>query len=94
MRGEALMALPAPRPEEAEVSFRRALDLAHEQGAKFWQLRAATSLARLWRQQGQREDALALLAPVYGLFTEGLHMPDLVEAGAELNTLREALAAR
>jgi predicted ATPase len=55
----------------AEDSFRRALDIARQQNAKFWELRAATSLARLWSEQGKINEALQLLAPVYGWFTDG-----------------------
>jgi adenylate cyclase len=64
-------------PEEC---FRKALDIARQQGAKSWELRAATSLARLWQQQGKQQDAYDLLAPVYGWFTEGFDTGDLVEA--------------
>jgi predicted ATPase len=62
---------------EAESCFRRALDIAEGQSAKSWELRAATSLARLWRDQGQRTQARELLAPVYRWFTEGCDTPDL-----------------
>jgi predicted ATPase len=62
--------------------------LAEAQGAKLWELRAATSLARLWRDQGKRDEARDLLAPVYGWFTEGFDMPDLNEAKALLDELR------
>ena len=55
----------------AEDSYRQALAVAQQQSAKLWELRAATSLARLWRDQGKRKEARDLLAPVYGWFTEG-----------------------
>ena len=61
----------------AEDHFRRALDLARRQGALSWELRAATSLARLRRDQGRPADALALLQPVYDRFTEGFDTADL-----------------
>ena len=56
--------------------------MARRQQAKSWELRAATSLSRLWQQQGQRTEAHALLAPVYGWFTEGFDTADLQEAKA------------
>jgi predicted ATPase len=65
----------------------RALDVAHRQQAKSLELRAAMSLALLWRQQGQQSEAHALLAPVYGWFTEGLGTADLQEAKALLEEL-------
>jgi predicted ATPase len=72
---------------EAEDSFCRALALARRQGARFWELRAAMSMARLWRDQGKRDEARELLAPVYGWFTEGFDTRDLKEAKAVLDTL-------
>jgi class 3 adenylate cyclase/predicted ATPase len=71
----------------AENSFCQALALAQRQGAKFWELRAAISLASLWRDQGKREEARELLAPVYGWFTEGFDTCDLKEAKALLEEL-------
>jgi predicted ATPase/DNA-binding winged helix-turn-helix (wHTH) protein len=71
----------------AETQFRRSLDLAHRQGALSWELRAATSLARLWQDQGRMCDAHDLLASVYGRFTEGFGTADLVTARALLNEL-------
>jgi predicted ATPase len=71
----------------AEVSFRKAIAVAQRQSAKFWELRAATSLARLWRDQGKRAEACDLLAPIYGWFTEGFDTPDLKEAKALLEEL-------
>jgi predicted ATPase len=68
--------------EAAEASLRKALEIAGLQCAKGWELRAATSLARLWCDQGKRNEALELLAPVYGWFTEGFDMRDLKEAKA------------
>ena len=74
-------------PEAAEVLYRKALGIAREQEAKLWELRAAVSLAQLWRHQGRRADARDLLAPVYGWFTEGFATPDLKAAKALLDEL-------
>ena len=71
----------------AETRFRRSLDLAHQQGALSWELRAATSLVRLWQDQGRMCDAHDLLASVCGRFTEGFGTADLVTARALLNEL-------
>jgi predicted ATPase/class 3 adenylate cyclase len=73
--------------EAAEASLRKALEVAGLQCAKGWELRAATSLARLWCDQGKRDEARNLLAPVYGWFTEGLDTRDLEEAKALLEAL-------
>ena len=78
--GEVELKSPAPDPEKAEVYFDRALAVAREQQAKSWELRAAMSLARLWRDQGKVQQARDLLAPVYGWFTEGFETRDLKEA--------------
>jgi predicted ATPase len=74
-------------PIAAERSFSQAIDIAQRQSAKFWELRAATSLARLWREQGKRDAARDLLAPIYGWFTEGFDTPVLKEAKALLDEL-------
>ena len=74
-------------PEAAEELYRKALDIAREQEAKLWELRAAASLARLWRDQGRRVAARDLLSPVYGWFTEGFTTPDLKETKALLDEL-------
>jgi hypothetical protein len=66
---------------------KQALAVARRQGAKFWELRAASSLARLWKDQGRGDEARGLLAPIYGCFTEGFDMPDLNEAKALLAAL-------
>ena len=71
----------------ARQPFSQALDLAREQQAKSLALRAATSLARLWGEQGRRTEARELLAPVYGWFTEGFDTADLKEAKALLDQL-------
>jgi class 3 adenylate cyclase/predicted ATPase len=73
--------------DAAEASLRRALEVAEPQCAKGWGLRAATSLARLWRDQGKRDEARNLLAPIYGWFTEGFDTRDLKEAKALLDAL-------
>lgn len=73
----------------AENSFHRALEVAERQGAKFWELRAALDLARLWRDQGKRSKARDLLSPVYGWFTEGFDTCDLKDAKALLLDLAQ-----
>ena len=70
-----------------EASLRRALVRAEGMGAAFWHLRAAYDLACLWRDQGKRAEARALLAPLYGSFTEGFDAPDLKEAKVLLEEL-------
>ena len=80
LRGELLLQHTGAQPEEAEACFQQALDVARRQQAKSLELRAAMSLARLWQQQGQRAEAQALLAPIYGWFTEGFDTADLQEA--------------
>jgi predicted ATPase len=71
----------------AEDHFRQALDLARQQGALSWELRAATSLARLWRDQARSQEAHELLAPVYDRFTEGFATADLRAAKALIEEL-------
>ena len=88
LRGELLLALPSPEVAKAEAVFLRAISIAHQQGAKMWQLRAATSLARLWRDQDRRAEARDLITPIYGWFTEGFATPDLRDAKALLDELR------
>jgi predicted ATPase len=85
--GEIALMLPQPKSVEAEASFERALTLARAQEAKSWELRAAMSMARLWRDQGKRDEARDLLAPVYGWFTEGFDTRDLKEARELLDEL-------
>jgi class 3 adenylate cyclase/predicted ATPase len=72
---------------QAEAYFNRALSVARKQQAKSWELRAAMSMTRLWRDQGKPQQARELLAPVYNWFTEGFDTPDLKEAKALLDTL-------
>jgi predicted ATPase len=73
--------------DQAGACFLDALAVARHQGAKTWELRAATSLACLWRDEGKRIEARDLLAPVYGWFTEGFDTRDLKEAKALLDEL-------
>ena len=72
---------------QATACFQQALDIASAQHAKSWELRAAMSLSRLWQQQGKRDDARALLAPIYDWFSEGFDTADLQEARALLEEL-------
>ena len=88
LKGEVLRALPERDQAEAEACFRRAIEVARGQSARLWELRAATSLARLWHDQGRRAEARDLLAPVYGWFTEGFDTPDLRDARALRDELR------
>jgi predicted ATPase len=81
-----LMSWP-PNGSKAEGYFERALTVARAQQAKSWELRAAMSMARMWRDQGKQNEARDLLAPVYGWFTEGFHTRDLKEAKALLDAL-------
>jgi class 3 adenylate cyclase/predicted ATPase len=85
--GEVALKSPAPDPEKAEAYFDRALAVARQQQAKSWELRAAMSLARVWRDQGKPQQARELLAPVYDWFTEGFDTLDLKEAKALLDEL-------
>jgi predicted ATPase len=73
----------------AENSYRRALEVAQRQSAKFWELRAALGLARLRRDQGKRTEARDLLSPIYSWFTEGFDTRDLKEAKALLVDLAQ-----
>jgi predicted ATPase len=86
LRGVFLRSLGSPA-EEVESALRTALQIAEEQGAFLLKLRAATSLARLWRDQGKVQQARELLAPVYVWFTEGFDTRDLKEAKALLDEL-------
>ena len=88
--GELMLQLPKPDPIAAEAQFRHAAATARQQGAKLWELRAATHLARVWRGQGRRGEAHDLLAPLYSQFTEGFATPDLQAASA---ILRETAAS-
>ena len=85
--GEIALLLPQPDAAKAEGYFERALATSRKQQAKSWELRASMSLARLWRDQGKKQQARELLAPVYGWFTEAFDTLDLKEAKALLGTL-------
>jgi predicted ATPase len=85
LRGVLLLRQTGTPQAEAETWLQRALDVARHQEAKSLELRAATSLSRLWQRQGQRAEAHALLAPIYGWFTEGFDTADLQEAKALLD---------
>ena len=85
--GEIALKSPEPDTAKAEANFERALTVARQQQAKSWELRAAMSMARLWRDQGKRDEARELLAPVYGWFTEGFDTLDLKDARALLDEL-------
>jgi predicted ATPase len=96
LKGELLLLQAGNRPQgqgarpmlaEAESCFQQALTVARRQHAKSWELRAALSLSRLWQQQGQRDKAYTLLAPIYGWFTEGFDTADLQEAKVLLDEL-------
>jgi class 3 adenylate cyclase/predicted ATPase len=84
--GEIALLEPDPDRAKAQTHFERALAVARDQQAKFWELRAAMSMARLWRDQGKLDEARDLLAPIYGWFTEGFDTRDLLEAKALLHT--------
>ena len=87
LQGALLLQQSPDNHTEAHACFQHALDVARAQQARSLELRAATSLARLWQQQGQRHEARQLLAEVYNWFTEGFDTADLQEARALLHEL-------
>jgi class 3 adenylate cyclase/predicted ATPase len=87
LKGEALLAGSPERAAEAEACHHQALAVARDQGARLWELRAVTSLARLWADQHKRAEARDLLDPIYGWFTEGFDTADLKDAKALLDGL-------
>jgi predicted ATPase len=87
LRGVLLLRQRGTAQAEAEAWLQRALDVSRRQEAKSLELRAAMSLSRLWQQQGKQAEARALLAPIYGWFTEGFDTADLQEAKALLDAL-------
>jgi predicted ATPase len=87
MAGDLTLMLPERDTTKAAAHFERAISLAREQAAKSWELRATTSLARLWRDEGQRQQARDLLAAIYAWFTEGFDTLDLREAKTLLSEL-------
>jgi class 3 adenylate cyclase/predicted ATPase len=90
LKGELLLQQSSDNQAEAERCFHHAFAIAQSQQATSWELRAATSLARLWQQQGKRQEAYDLLAPVYNWFTEGFDTLDLKDAKALLDALEES----
>ncbi len=87
LQGAFLLRQAVPDAAQAEACFQQALALARRQQAKSWELRAALSLGRLWQRQSKRTKAYALLAPIYGWFTEGFDTADLQDARALLDAL-------
>lgn len=93
-KGELLLEQGESDPAVAEELFRQAVALARSQSAKLFELRAAISLARLWRDQGRKAEGRDLLAPMLDWFTEGFEAPDLRDAGTLLETLRSSSGLR
>ena len=87
LKGQLLLDSDAAKSAEAEACFLKAIDVAQSQNAKSWELRAATSLARLWQGQGKTDTARDLLKPVHDWFTEGFDTADLKDAKAVLDEL-------
>ncbi len=87
MAGEITLKSPERDATKAQIYFERALAVARGQRAKSWELRAAMSMARLWRDRGKRQQARELLAPIYGWFTEGFDTSYLKDAKALLDEL-------
>ena len=85
--GEIALKSPEPDATKGQIYFERALAVARGQQAKSWELRAAMSMAQLWRDQGKSDDARDLLAPIHGRFTEGFATLDLKKARALLDEL-------
>ena len=88
LKGEIL--LMQGNESDAEANMLQAIKVAHRQQAKLWELRAATSLARLWQQQGKQTEARHVLVEIYNWFSEGFDTPDLIEAKALLDDLSHA----
>ena len=89
LKGELLLQQSSDNHTEAEACFLHALDIARHQEAKSFELRTATSLARLWQSQGKRDEARQLLGDVYGWFTEGFDTADLKDAKGLLDELED-----
>jgi hypothetical protein len=87
IEGELLLQGANPSADAAEERFRKAIELARSRAQKSFELRAATSLARLWQRQGRNEEARRALADIYGSFTEGLGTRDLIAAKTLLDEL-------
>jgi TOMM system kinase/cyclase fusion protein len=90
LKGELLLQQPLGNQAEVESCFAQAMAIAQNQAAKAWELRAATSLARLWHQQGKRDEASQVLGDIYGWFTEGFDTADLQDAQVLLDKLSES----
>jgi len=91
VKGELILLTGAPNAAtEADSCYVESLRWARRQGALSWELRTATSLARLRQRQGRTAEALDVLQPVYARFTEGFHTADVIAANALLGTLRGA----
>jgi predicted ATPase len=89
LKGQLLLQQSPDNQPEAEACFQQALSIAQNQSAKSWELRAATSLTKLWQSQGKRDEARQLLMPVYGWFTEGFDTADLQDAKSLLDELEK-----
>jgi predicted ATPase len=89
LKGDLLLRQAVPDEPQAEVCFQQALDIARRRQARAWELQAAVSLSRLWQRQGKRDAAHALLAPVYGWFTEGFATLEIQEAKTLLEELSQ-----
>jgi len=87
LKGEMLLIRNGGMAAEAESCFRAAIEIARAQEARWWELRATTSLAKLLRDSGRRDEARAMLAEIYGWFTEGFDTADLRDAAALLSEL-------
>jgi predicted ATPase len=87
IRGELMLAQDMRERREAETCLHEALRITRGQGARLWELRSATCLARLWFELGRREQARDLLAPIHGWFSEGFDTPDLRDSRALLSSL-------
>jgi predicted ATPase len=87
LKGELLLRQDHSKAAEAQSCFQRAVEIARNQNAKSWELRASTSLARLLAKQGRRDEARTMLAEIYGWFTEGFDTADLIDAKALLDEL-------
>jgi predicted ATPase len=87
LKGELLLKQDNSSTAEAQSCFERAIEIAHGQSAKSWELRATMSLARLLAKQGKRDEARTMLADIYNWFTEGFDTADLKDAKALLDEL-------
>ena len=89
LKGELLLQQHTDNQAEAETCFHQAIAIAQNQQAKSFELRSATSLAKLWQRQGKRHEAYDLLSPVYSWFTEGFDTADLKDAKTLLDELEK-----